>query len=721
MRFSLVVAPMCLLVSVTALAQDSASAVATVRVRVLQDSALVSGAIVRAARIGAITGPSGLAILRLAPGAHTVIVGKLGFRPESLFLQVRSRLDTTVTVALAERAAEISTIIVTSTRTERRLEDEPLRVEVLAGEDVSEKTDMRPADLRTLFREMGGVRVQTTSPSLGAATVRVQGLRGRYTAVLNDGLPLYGTQASGFGLVQQSPLDLRQVEVIKGAASALYGPSALGGVVNLISRRPPDSSQVLFNQTASGGSDALLFLARSMSSRLSLTALAGAHVQRPIDADRDNWSDIAGFRRAELRPRLFYRDTAGRSLMITGGGFAEDRAGGPMIARTSLAATADSLATRHGDFGAVGQWRLSEAFALASRVAANLQTRRRLFSGVLERERQRTVFGEVTATASSHRGTLVTGVAWQQERYGNDDAPEFDETLSTPAVFVQHTFTPVSWFSATLNGRCDASDKYGTICSPRGSVLTQVGEMLSVRASIGGGWFAPMALNEATEVIGLTRVSVPVPLEAERARTASIDVTATRGPLQVNGTLFANRVTRPVGLRTVVGDPTGRLQLVNSPGVMRTRGTELFAVYNREPVIATAYYATLRSREISPETGEEREVPLTPRNEAGLDLALEEDEAGAYLALEVFYTGVQALDDNPYRSFSRPYTTYGLLGSKRFGRATVFLNVENLSNVRQSRYDPIVRPSLGAGRERSVPAWAPLHGRTVNGGVRYAF
>lgn len=721
MRRSRQVAALCFLSAATALAQDTGSATATVRVRVVLDSVSVSGALVRAGSSAVTTGASGVAVLRLTPGAHTVIVAKLGFHPESLLVAVRPDLDTTIVAALTERAAEISTVMVTSARIERRLEEEPLRVEVLAGEDVTEKTDMRPADLRTLFREMSGVRVQTTSPSLGAATVRVQGLRGRYTAVLNDGLPLYGTQASGFGLVQQPPLDLRQVEVIKGAASALYGPSALGGVVNLLSRRPPDSSQVLVNQTASGGSDVLAFLAHPVSSRVSLTTLAGAHYQRPIDADGDNWSDISGFRRAEIRPRLFYRDSAGRSFMITAGGFAEERAGGPATGRTTLAATADSLGTRHGDIGAVGHWRFSQGVTLASRLAANLQTRRRLFSGRLERERQRTVFGEVTVTGSSRRQTFLAGVAWQQERYENDDVPRLDETLSTPAVFVQHGFRPASWLSSTVNGRCDASDKYGTICSPRASVLARAGEMVSVRASIGGGWFAPMTLNEETEVIGLSRVSVPVALEPERARTTSLDVTATRGPVQVNGTLFANRVARPVGLRAAVGGPAGSLELVNAPGVLRTRGAELFAVYNREPVIATAYYATMQSRELSPETGSEREIPMTPRSEAGLDLALEEDEAGAYVALEVFYTGLQSLDDNPYRAISRPYVTYGLLGSKRFGRATVFLNVENLSNVRQSQYDPIVRPSPGAGARRAVPAWAPLDGRIVNGGLRYAF
>src|SRR5947208_1101509 len=89
-----------------------------------------------------------------------------------------------------------------------------------------------------MLNEMGGLGVQATSPSLGAASVRVQGMRGRYTRFLSDGLPLFGTDVGGLGLLQIPPTDLAQVEVIKGVASALYGAGALGGVVDLISRRP---------------------------------------------------------------------------------------------------------------------------------------------------------------------------------------------------------------------------------------------------------------------------------------------------------------------------------------------------------------------------------------------------------------------------------------------------------------------------------------------------
>jgi outer membrane receptor protein involved in Fe transport len=110
---------------------------------------------------------------------------------------------------------------------------------------------MTPGDIAMLLNEAAELRVQPTAPSHGGASVRIQGLRGRYTQILFDGLPLYGGQAGALGALQVPPMDLAQVEVIKGAASALYGSTAVGGMVNLISRRPaPELSSVACSATS---------------------------------------------------------------------------------------------------------------------------------------------------------------------------------------------------------------------------------------------------------------------------------------------------------------------------------------------------------------------------------------------------------------------------------------------------------------------------------------
>jgi outer membrane receptor protein involved in Fe transport len=114
----------------------------------------------------------------------------------------------------------LETVVVTTSRTGRVLQNTPMKVEVINQEEIEEKAIMRPGNIATLVNETGGVRMQVTSPALGAANIRIQGLFGRYTQLLSDGLPLYGGQASSIGLLQIPPTDLRQVEVIKGSASA---------------------------------------------------------------------------------------------------------------------------------------------------------------------------------------------------------------------------------------------------------------------------------------------------------------------------------------------------------------------------------------------------------------------------------------------------------------------------------------------------------------------
>ena len=76
-----------------------------------------------------------------------------------------------------------SSISIGRPRTGGRIDDQPMRVEVLDREEIEEKMLMTPGDIVMMLNEMGGMRVQTTSPSLGAASVRIQGMRGRYTRV----------------------------------------------------------------------------------------------------------------------------------------------------------------------------------------------------------------------------------------------------------------------------------------------------------------------------------------------------------------------------------------------------------------------------------------------------------------------------------------------------------------------------------------------------------
>jgi iron complex outermembrane receptor protein len=193
----------------------------------------------------------------------------------------------------AQPTVEETVTVVASTRTDKRLEDQPMRVEVVDREEIDEKVMMTPGDVVMLLNETGGMRVQATSPSLGAASVRIQGMRGRYTRFLSDGLPLFGEQVS-LGLMQIPPLDLGRVEVIKGVASSLYGAGAMSGVVNLVSRRPgtKPESQLLLNRSSRGATDVGLWYSTPLAEHWGLTLLASGKIASPPIAQRQPTTSV---------------------------------------------------------------------------------------------------------------------------------------------------------------------------------------------------------------------------------------------------------------------------------------------------------------------------------------------------------------------------------------------------------------------------------------------
>jgi len=95
----------------------------------------------------------------------------------------------------------------------------------------------------------------------------------------------------------------------------------------------------------------------------------------------------------------------------------------------------------------------------------------------------------------------------------------------------------------------------------------------------------------------------------------------------------------------------------------------------------------------------------------------EKEDVGR-IGIEWYYTGRQPLEENPYRQVSEPYMILGLLAEKQFGRVRLFINGENLTGVRQTRWDPLLRPSRAVDGRWTVDAWAPLEGRNINGGLR---
>jgi iron complex outermembrane receptor protein len=322
------------------------------------------------------------------------------------------------------------------------------------------------------------------------------------------------------------------------------------------------------------------------------------------------------------------------------------------------------------------------------------------------------VFGEVSIRGTYGRHTWVAGAAAEREAYRPLDVPRFAYRYTTPGVFIQDDITVASWLSLSASARADFQNQYGTFFSPRVSALLRWQGWTS-RVSAGQGFFAPTPLTEETEAAGLSRLSIPVPLVAERGRSTAVDLTRNLGPVSLTTTFFASAVRHPIHVERGV-----RYQITNQPGSADNLGVEFLGTWRKAPFSATASYTYVNSRE--PEGGRRVDTPLTPQQSFGLVGMWEKGDVWR-LGVECYYTGRQRLEENPYRSESRPYVLVGFLGERRIGPVRLFVNVENLGGVRQTRWDPLLRPDRASDGRWTVDAWAPLDGRVLNGGVRFRF
>jgi outer membrane receptor for ferrienterochelin and colicins len=690
----------------------------TVVVRVLCGASPVSSASVTGGGLRAETSSRGKARLDLPAGEHEIAIERLGFEPTAVVVVVTAGHEVTITVQLRAVRFEDSVVVVGATRSGTVVEDQPIRVEAVPGEEIEENLTIAPGSLLTLLNELAGVQLQTTAPTLGGTRLRLRGLGGRHTMVLSDELPLGGQVADAFDLLQVPPLDLAQVELIKGAASALYGSSALGGVVNLVSRRPGSEPEVLVNQTSHSGTDAVGFGSGRLAGGWGFTLLASAHNQRQEDLDGDGWADLAGYRRGTLRPRLFWEDDAGQSFFATLGAMMEEREGGTVGDACTPAGEpfSDRLRTDWLDGGLVGRFLVGQELLLGVHASFARTAGERLLGETLEHTQRRSGFAELSLAGTARGHTWVVGGAVQDDRLHSQDLRWLEYRHTTPAVFAQDEWAIARTVSLAASGRLDLSNAYGTFFNPKVSLLVRPGSGTSVRLSAGSGFALPEPFAERTDEVGLSRLRPLRDLEPERADTVALDVGYSSGAFELDGSVFAARIGDALMVRQPQDAP-GELEVFNAPGPTRSFGAELLCRYSQGPLHVIGTYTFVDATESDPEEEERREVPLTPRHAAELALILE-DEARGRIGAELAFTGAQRLEDNPYRSVSPSYRELNLLGELVIGEARVFANAVNLTGVRQTDFNPLLLPERASDGRWTTGVWAPLAGRVFNVGVR---
>ncbi len=674
--------------------------------------------------IKAKTAADGRAELKNIPdGEQTIHISSPGY--DSVELKLTFPLvDLSERIVFLELHNEVGEVTITSTRTGREIEAEPTRVEAIDEEEIDEKINMRPSNVSMVLHESTGIQVQQTSATSNSQSVRIQGLDGRYTQILKDGFPAYGGFSGSLSLLEIPPLDLKQVEVIKGPSATLFGGDAIAGVVNFVTKNPSDEpvTTLIFNQTSAIGTDVSVFNSQKFK-RFGYTLLGSTNYQKEYDVDDDEFTELPNTKAFGITPKLLFY-LGDRTTLTVGNSFSfQNRKGGDVLALRGQPNALHTYFEENESLRNVTTFNLDHQFDDGGRLFAKQSFA--VFSRELTTPSYRfdggqfNSFTDISYARVVGKHALVFGASAIYDRFRENSvgnpSPR-DETRSYGGFFVQDTVDLTDKFSLEAGFRLDKAKDYGTFALPRVSVLYRFIDNFTTRIGFGLGYKTPTMFTEEAETLLFRNVaSVGNDLKAERSKGGTLDFNY-RGTVReaftysINQMFFYTDITDPIILRP---DAQNIYRFSNSNSSVISKGIESNVRLGYGVAKLFVGY-TLTDAKAGYLTGTRR-LTLLPKHKVNSSLVFEKHESYKFGA-EFYFASRQTLDD---RSLTRSTAEVGLFGEKTFGKISLFINGENLTDVRQGRYGPVVIPPHTDSTFAEI--YTHLEGRVFNGGIKVRF
>ena len=655
-------------------------------------------------------------INNLEAGTYELTISFIGYEKQTVTAVIPDQLD--YKFQLHEAEGELEEIVIQSTRSSRSFKRTPTRVEFIGGEELVEKTAMNSTNIAMVLRESTGIQMQQTSQSSANQSIRIQGLDGRYTQLLKDGFPLYGGFAGGLSIMQVPPLDISQFEIIKGSSSTLYGGGAIAGLVNMQSKTPDDEAELdlmLVGTQALGVTGNVFYSARN--DKWGMTLYGSANSQKEYDPDGDNYSNLPRARTISLNPKVFYYPSEKTTLWLGLNGTFDDRKGGNLDAidgnnnryleqnisrRLSTQAVWDTQLTDHSSF----QFKNSVAYFNRELLIPNMD-----FKG-----NQVNTFTEVNYKTNSTKTDWVFGANLYTSSFDEDvQINERDQKDTTIGAFVNNiTDLNNNWILET-GLRTDFTTDWGAFVLPRASLLYKSDGRFTSRLGGGLGYKIPDLFTEDAERLNFQNVIAidKNNLVAETSYGMNLDfdygfAITDQINFSINQLFYLTAIDNGLLLNTSTSNP-GMFEYSNSTDFTLSRGAETNIKFSYKDFKWFLNYAFIDTQ-LNYLDGNPQ-IPLTARHNAGSVIMYENEKWR--IGYETYYTGKQLLFDG---SDSQDFLLMGLLVMKNFDWGNLYMNFENLTDRRQSRFSPTVTTDI-TGVPTFNEIYAPTDGFILSAGI----
>ena len=541
--------------------------------------------VIEGTTIGVTTDATGHYLIKnMTPGTYTIEVSAVGYVPVTKRVKVVAGQTIEVEFELSEDTVTLDQIVVSSNRSETLKREAPSLVSVVDAE-VFDRVSATSLAGGLAFQP--GVRVENTCQNCGFPQVRINGLDGRYSQILVDSHPLFSSLTGVYGLEQIPANMIERVEVLRGGGSALYGSSAIGGTINIITKEPKQSMAEMSHTTTSIGMGGAMENATSLNASLvsdsgkaAVSVFAQSRTSGGYDVDGDGFTELLESNAEALGMRSMFRLSNYSRITAQYHRIKDYRRGGDNLDLPQHEAEVCEQADHTIDGGSLTyDW------------SDPTHTNRLNLYGSFQNTARKSYYGagkDPDAYGRTHDLTAAAGVQWVHE---------FDHLLFMPSVltlgsevshndlhdtsigynidtkqvaniygaYFQNEWRNSQW-SILLGGRLDKHNLVSApIFSPRANLRYNPTEEVSLRLSYAEGYRAPQAYDEDLHIAIVggerTRIQLAKDLREERSRSlsASAEVYHTFGSVATNIIVegFYTRLEDVFALREIGHDDAG--------------------------------------------------------------------------------------------------------------------------------------------------------------------
>ena len=486
-------------------------------------------------------------------GSYEFIFSAIGFKKLKKNIIIQSGKNS-VDITLEPSSYDIDQVVVTGTMKETFLSASPVKVDVVTQKFLKK---IATANVMEVIENVNGVQKQINCGVCGTNDIHINGMEGPYTLVLINGMPIMSSLSTVYGLNGIPTSLIKQIEIIKGPSSTLYGTEAVAGVINILTKDPSDVSTIEIESFITSHLEKNIDFAYAPKMKKVDVLLSGNYFKMDnfLDDNEDNFTDIPLSERLSLFNQWNFKRKSQKNLSLSAKYYQEDRSG-------FVEGWSDSL---RGNESIYGESIYTDRIELAASYELPMDEDVRIDASY-NYHHQDSYYGDTKYEAYQsiyfanliwnkqlgHNHDLISGLTYRYQTFLDSTLANINERKFIPALFIQDEITFSRKWTSLIGIRTDYHDEHGFIFSPRLNLKFKPKTYTTFRLNAGTGFrLVNLFTEDHAFLTGTREVLVVEYLKPEESYNINLNANhifslgRSTGTIDVDAfyTYFTNKIT----------------------------------------------------------------------------------------------------------------------------------------------------------------------------------